>query len=128
MKKHSVDVFNNFQFPQNIDLLLFSELYVYHYMDIRTAVVNEIEEGSQIYTESIITNDNGEVVYKKTKNFVTFEMGQWAQWKLVWIRNLFVFLEVPYILCQECFKNNQQSVIYSRASSTPQFTKWLGDE
>ena len=63
MKKYSFEVFNNFQCPQNIDPLLLLQLCVYDYTDIRPAAFNEIEESNHIYTESIITNNNGELVY-----------------------------------------------------------------
>ena len=73
IKKYPVDVFNRFQGPQNVDPLLFSQLCVYFYIDIRPAVVNEIIEGDCVYTESIATNLDGEVVYKKNTNIlITF--------------------------------------------------------
>ena len=31
--------------PQNVDPLLFSQLYVYYYTDIRPVVINEVTEG-----------------------------------------------------------------------------------
>ena len=69
IKKYPVEVFNSFQCPQNIDPLLFSQLCVYYYMDVRPAVVNEVIEDDHVCTESITTNLNGEVVYKKTPEF-----------------------------------------------------------
>ena len=42
VKKISSEVFNSFQCPQNIDPLLFSQLCVYYYTDIRSAVVNPL--------------------------------------------------------------------------------------
>ena len=63
--KYPVELFNSFQCPQNVDPLLFSQLCVYFYTYIRPAVVNEIIEGDCVYTESIATNLDGEVVYKK---------------------------------------------------------------
>ena len=57
------------KYPQNVDPLLFSQLCVYDYTDVRPAVVNEVIEGDCVYTESITTNMDGEVVYKKTPNF-----------------------------------------------------------
>ena len=69
VKKYPIEVFNSFQWPQNIDPLLFSQLCVYYYTDIRPAVVNEVTEGDCIYTEAITTNLDGEVVYKKTTKF-----------------------------------------------------------
>ena len=67
IKKYPVEVFNSFQCPQNVDPLLFSQLCVYFYTDVRPAVVNEIIEGDCVYTESIATNLDGEVVYKTPK-------------------------------------------------------------
>ena len=69
IKKYTIKVFNNFQCPQDIDPLLFSELCVYYYTDVRPAVVSEVIEGDCIYTESITTNLDGEVVKKNTIYF-----------------------------------------------------------
>ena len=68
-------MFNNFQCPQNIDPLLFSQLYIYYYKDIRPAVINEIQKGDYIYTKSIITNGNIKVVYKKGQKFSDLQEG-----------------------------------------------------
>ena len=69
VRKYPVEVFNSFQCPQNVDPLLFSQLCVYYYTDVRPAMVNKFIKGDCVYTESIATNLNGEVVYKKTPNF-----------------------------------------------------------
>ena len=69
IRKYPIEVFNSFQCPQNVDLLLFSQLCVCYYTDVRPAVVNEIKEGDCVYTESIVTNLDGELVYKKTPKF-----------------------------------------------------------
>ena len=61
-KKYPTEVFNNFQWPQNVDPLLFSQLCVYYYTDIRLALVSDDKEGDCVYIESIITNIDGEVV------------------------------------------------------------------
>ena len=37
---------------------------MYYYTDIRPALVNEVTEGGCVYTESIATNLDGELVYK----------------------------------------------------------------
>ena len=56
-----------------MDPLLFSQLCVYLYTDVRPAVVNEVIEGDCVYTEYITTNLDGEVVYEKnTKILITF--------------------------------------------------------
>ena len=72
IKKYPVEVFNSFQCLQNVDLLLFSQLCVYYYTDTRPAVVNEVIEGDCVYTKSIATNLNGEVVFKKHQNVDNF--------------------------------------------------------
>ena len=61
-------MFNSFQCPQNVDQLLFSQLCGYYYKDVGPAVVNEVIEGDCVYTKSIATNLDGEVVYKKHQN------------------------------------------------------------
>ena len=65
IKKYPVEVFNNFQCPQHVDPLLFSQLCVYYYSDVGPAEVNKVIEGDCVYTESIVTYLDGEVVYKK---------------------------------------------------------------
>ena len=72
VKKYPVEVFNSLQCLQNIDPLLFSQLCVYYYTDVRPAVVNEVIEGDCVCTESITTSLNGEVVYKKHQNLRAF--------------------------------------------------------
>ena len=61
-QKASVEVFNSFQYPQNVGPLLFFQLCVYYYTDVRPTVVKEVIEGDGVYTESIATNLGGEVV------------------------------------------------------------------
>ena len=68
-QKYPVEEFNSFQCPQNVDPLLFSQLCVYFYTDIRPVMINEIIDGDCVYTESIATNMDGEVVYKKPPRF-----------------------------------------------------------
>ena len=62
IKKYPPEVLNSFQFPQNVDQLLFSQLYIYYYTNNRPAVVSEVKEGDCVYTKSITTNIGGEVV------------------------------------------------------------------
>ena len=69
VKIHPVEVFSSFQCPQNIDPLLFFQLCVCYYTDVRPAVVYKVIEGDCVYTESIATNLNGEVVHKKHQHF-----------------------------------------------------------
>ena len=75
VKKHQKEVFSSFQCPQNVDLLLFFQLCVYYSTDIRPPVVNQVIEGDCIYTESIATNLDREVVYKKHQNFNNLQDG-----------------------------------------------------
>ena len=44
VKKYLLEAFNRFQYPQNIDPLLFSQLCVHYYTDVRPAVVNEVKK------------------------------------------------------------------------------------
>ena len=69
IKRYPVEVFNSFQCPQNVDTLLFLQLFVYLYADVRPAVVNEVIEGDCVYTKSITTSLDGEVVYKNPPKF-----------------------------------------------------------
>ena len=64
-----MEVFNSFQCLPNIDPLLISQLCVFYCTDVRPAVVNEVIGGDCIYTESITTNLDGEVVYRKHQTF-----------------------------------------------------------
>ena len=41
VKKHLIEVFSSFQWSQNVDPLLFSQMFMYCYTYIRPAVVNE---------------------------------------------------------------------------------------
>ena len=95
INKYPVKVFDNFQCPQNIDPLLFSQLCVYYYTDIRPAVVTEVIEGDYIYTESITTNLDGEVVHKKHQHLNSLLDGPVGMVQIGMTRNQFVFLEMP---------------------------------
>ena len=80
-KKYPIEAFSSFQCQQNVDPLLFSQLCVYYDTDIRPTVVNEVKEGDCVYTESIVTSLDGDVVYKKTTKIVTaFWMALCANW------------------------------------------------
>ena len=53
-KKHSPIVFENFECPEGVEPLLFSQLCIYYYADKVSAVVHEIEaEDGLVYTEAI---------------------------------------------------------------------------
>ena len=69
IKKHPIEAFKIFQCPWNMDPLLFLQLCVYCYTDIRPAVVSGVKESDCVYTKSITTHMDGGVVYKKHQNF-----------------------------------------------------------
>ena len=95
-KKYLIAVFNSSQCPHNIDPLLFSQLCVYYCTDVKPSAGNELIEGDCVYTESIATDLDGEVVYKKkTKILKAFQMGLWPQCELAWTKSQFLCLEMP---------------------------------
>ena len=69
-KKHS---FGNFECPEGVEPLLFSQLCIYYYADKVQAVVHEIEaEDGLVYTEAITKNKDGKIIFKKKhQNFST---------------------------------------------------------
>ena len=80
-KKHSPIVFENFECPDSVEPLLFSQLCIYYYADKVPAVVHEIEaEDDIVYTEAITKNKDGKIFFKKnTKISVQIKMSQLAQ-------------------------------------------------
>ena len=80
-KKHSPIVFENFECPEGVEPLLFSQLCIYYYADKVPAVVHEIQaEDGLVYTEAITKNKDGKVIFKKnTKISVQIKMSQLAQ-------------------------------------------------
>ena len=54
LKKYNTDVFEDFECPDRVYPLLFSQLCIYYYTDVVPAVMNEIQdEDGLVYTEEI---------------------------------------------------------------------------
>ena len=68
-------MFEDFECPYGLNLLLFSQLCIYYYADAVPAVVNEIQdEDGLVYTEEITKNKKGNIINKKNhQNFVSGE-------------------------------------------------------
>ena len=67
LKKYNVDVFEDFECPDGVNPLLFSQLCIYYYADIVPAVVNEIQdEDGLVCTKEITKNKKGNIINKKT--------------------------------------------------------------
>ena len=66
-------MFENFECPEGVEPLLFSQLCIYYYADKVPAVVHEIEaEDGLVYTEAITKNKDGKIIFKKKhQNFST---------------------------------------------------------
>ena len=59
-------MFENFECPEGVEPLLFSQLCIYYYADKVPAVVHEIEaEDGLVYTEAITKNKDGKIIFKK---------------------------------------------------------------
>ena len=69
-KKHNPFVFENFECPEGVELLLFLQLCKYYHADKVPAVINEIEaEDGLVYTEAVTKNKDGKIIFKKTPKF-----------------------------------------------------------
>ena len=67
LKKYNINVFEDFEYLDRVNPLLFSKLCIYFYTDVVPAVVNEMQdEDGLIYTEEITKNRKGYVINKKT--------------------------------------------------------------
>ena len=74
LKKYNIYVFEDFECPDRVNPLLFSQLCIYYYADVVPAVVNEIQdEGGLIYTKEVTKNKKGNVIDKKMPNFLNGE-------------------------------------------------------
>ena len=129
IKRYPVEEFKSFQCPQNVDPLLFSQLCVYYYTDVRPAVVNEVIEGYCAYTKSIATNLDGEVVYKKHQNVDNLPDGPVDTVQIDISKEPIcipgnAMLTVP----GNTSKIEKGSIIYSGACNPLQSTTWLGGE
>ena len=72
LKKSNIDVFEDFECPDGVNPLLFSQLCIYYYADIVPAVVNEIQdEDGLVYTEEITKNKEGKIIDKKCQDFIS---------------------------------------------------------
>ena len=70
LKKYYIDVFEDFECPDGVNPLLFSQLCIYYYVDVVPAVVNEIQdEDGLVYTKEITKNKKGNVIDKKMPKF-----------------------------------------------------------
>ena len=69
LKKYNINTFENFECPDGVNHLLFSQLFMYYYADVVLTVVNEIqEEDGLVCTKEITENKEGKIVAKKTPN------------------------------------------------------------
>ena len=70
LKKNNIDVFEDFECPDGVNPLLFSQLCIYYNADMVPAVVNEIQdEDGLVYTKEITKNKKGNIIYKKISKF-----------------------------------------------------------
>ena len=66
LKKYNIDVFEDFECPDGVNPLLFSQLCIYYYADIVPAEVNEIQDEDElVYTKEITKNKKGKIINKK---------------------------------------------------------------
>ena len=67
---YNIDVFEDFECPDGVNPLLFSQLCIYYYADVVPAVVNKIQDkDGLIYTKDIAKNKKGNVIDKKMPKF-----------------------------------------------------------
>ena len=70
LKNYNINVFEDFECPDRVNPLLFSQLCIYYYADVVPAVVNEIcDENGLVYTEKVTKNKKGTIIDKKTPTF-----------------------------------------------------------
>ena len=56
-QKYNINVFEDFECPDRVNPLLFSQLCIYYYADVVLAVVNKIQdEDGLVYTKEITGN------------------------------------------------------------------------
>ena len=74
LKKYNINVFEDFECPDGVNPLIFSQLCIYYYADVVPAVVNEIQdEDGLVYTKETTKNKKGNIIDKKHQNFVSSE-------------------------------------------------------
>ena len=67
-------MFEDFECPDGVNPLLFSQLCIYYYTDVVPTVVNEIQDkDGLVYTKEITRNRKGKIVNKKHQNFISIE-------------------------------------------------------
>ena len=67
-------MFEDFECPDGVNPLLFSQMCIYCYADVVPAVVNKIhDEDGLIYTKEVTKNEKGNVIDKKHQNFISSE-------------------------------------------------------
>ena len=63
LKKYNIDVFEDFECLDGVNPLLFSQLCIYYYADVVSAVVNKIQdEDGLVYSEEIMKNKKGNII------------------------------------------------------------------
>ena len=63
LKKYNITAFENFECPDGVNPLLFSQLCIYYYADVVPDVVNEIQDQDGLFfTEEITKNKEGKIV------------------------------------------------------------------
>ena len=82
LKKYNISVFEDFECPNGVNPLLFSQLCIYYYADVVPAVVNKIQDEDElVYTEEITKNKKGNIINKKTKILLALKMSQQVWWQ-----------------------------------------------
>ena len=82
LKKYNIDVFEDFECPDGVNPLLFSQMCIYYYADVVPAVVNKKQDKDGfIYTEEVTKNRKGNIINKKknTKILSVVKMSWQAQ-------------------------------------------------
>ena len=70
LKKYNIDVFEDFECPDGVIPLLFSQLCIYYYTDVVPAVVNKIQDkDGLVYTKETTKNKKVNIIIKKTPKF-----------------------------------------------------------
>ena len=78
LKKYNIEAFEDFECPEGVNPLLFSQLCIYYYANVVQDVVNKIQDKDGLaYTEEITKDKKGKVIDKKnTKIFLVVQTGQ----------------------------------------------------
>ena len=82
-QKYNINVFEDFEYPDGVNHLLFSQLCIHYYADVVPAVMNEIrDEDGLVYTKEITKNKKGNIINKKkTPKFLLAVKTNQAQWQ-----------------------------------------------